>query len=485
MKIKSLLTFLICAAPLYSAVYNIRLSNAERYTDCSIIFKSASDTKFRGKDSNGNQVEKMVPSSSILSMIEVEEEKPEPKAEEQPAAAEEPKAEETKEAAEGEAAAPAKAEETIGELKEEAPIADGNLKMAEDIHKAKDETLRLRRKLEQINTQMATLSKPSSALQNMSRNTQQRVTRSLADMDKLVQEINELQQQFNQTGSGDFTFDIVPVSDRTKYEQDGKAAYKAMIDDMKQKKRSRKVGGLDKFEIMEDRYQGMPEFPAARESYLKTVRVLEKQWNKLKKAEEGKRRSMAPAKKSSMLAADQEELDKLEAYFKKQGEQIAQVWYNPSKRNLKMLQDCVNKAEDVLRRSEKTRLDDHVGKVPDLLKEFWSMMDDVRQKMITGDLEGADKTLSEDKTYREIVQLRSNLLPHEYSTPIKEQHKAVQTEIKKRMRDFRTIKITLERKTSQLDRSIASAESQIDNVLSTITQEKDMENPDEEASSAK
>lgn len=475
MKIRSLLTLLLCTAPLYAAPsYTIRLSNSARYTECTINYKGATDTKFRGKDSAGKQVELVVPTSSIILMKEEEQEEPKPVAEEEtPEAAEEKKAEGTDEAAE---AAPAQ-EETVGELKEETPIADGNLEQSKDIHKAKDETLRLRQKLEQIDTQMATLQKPSSALQNMSKNTKTRVTKNLADMDKLVQEINELQEKFNQTGSGDFSFDIVPVEDRDKYAKDGKAAYKAMIVDMKEKRRSRKVGGLDKFEIMENRYQGIPEYPAARAAYLKTVRTLEKQWGKLRKAEEGKRKSMAPERKARMLEADQEELDKLEAYFKKHGEEIAQVWYNPSKRNLKMLQNCVNKAEDVLRRSDKVKEDEHTGKVTELIKKYWEVMDEVRRKMVTGDLEGADKLLDEDKTYREIVRLRTNLLPTEYSTPIKEQHKAISDEIKKRARDFRSIKMLLERKTSQLDRSIAGAESQIDNVLSTISQEKDMEDP--------
>lgn len=473
-----LLTFL-CAAPLHSApIYNIRLTNAERYTDCTIVFKGANDTKFRGKDSAGKDVELLIPTNTIILMQEVEKEEPK--------AIEKPETEPKDETQPKEADTPPPAEEkTIGELKEEEPIQDGNLQQNENIQKATDETLRLRQKLEQLDTQLATLKKPSASLKSMSNNTKQRVTKNLADMDKLVQEINELQQKFNQTGSGDYTFEIVPVEDREKYEQDGSAAYKAMMIDMKEKKRSRKVGGLDKFEIMENRYQGIPEYPSARNAYIKTVRVLEKQWKKLLADETAKRRNMASAKKASMLKADQGELDKLEAYFEKQGEKIAQVWYNPSKRNLRMLQDCVNKAEDVMRRNERTQADEHTGKVPDMLKEFWNMMDQTRQKMISGDLEGANKTLKEDKIYRQIVQLRQNLLPTEYSTPIKEQYKALTDEIKKRSRDFRTLKISLERKTSQLNRAIAGAESQIDNVLETISREKEMEEPEGEQTSAK
>ena len=75
-----LLTLLALGASFAQAaqVYTITLTSAERFTDCTVIYKSSSTTKFRGTNKAGKTVTKEVPTQSIIMMREVVKEEPEP-----------------------------------------------------------------------------------------------------------------------------------------------------------------------------------------------------------------------------------------------------------------------------------------------------------------------------------------------------------------------------------------------------------------------
>ncbi|MBR2144261.1 MAG: hypothetical protein IJ956_01900, partial [Akkermansia sp.] len=154
--------------------------------------------------------------------------------------------------------------------------------------------------------------------------------------------------------------------------------------------------------------------------------------------------------------------------LREDGEDIAKVWFIPNTRNLKMLDYCARKVRDVLRRTEEEELDDAVGTVPSLLAQYWEAMDKVRMSMINGDLEGADDQLRNIAAYNIIMGLRKELLPQEYRTPIREQHRDTQQEITKRKRDYTRLKSSLERATNALTRITTSAEAQIDSAMDAV-----------------
>ncbi len=334
--------------------------------------------------------------------------------------------------------------------------------------KAQNATLRLREKLAVMEAEMAKITKPTRSLISQTNNVRNRITRQLDDMDRRALEIAKLQNEFNKAGAADFTFDRVSVDERDRYVRDGQAAYKAMRVDMKQKKGARKVGGLDKFEIMSARYQGIPEFKDAHERYLSTLRKLEKKWNAMYAKEAAARKRYGAAKAKAASELDQRQYNELAAKLREDGEDIAKVWFIPNTRNLKMLDYCARKVKDVLRRTEEEELDDAVGTVPSLLAQYWEAMDKVRMSMINGDLEGADDQLRNIAAYNIIMGLRKELLPQEYRTPIREQHRDTQQEITKRKRDYTRLKSSLERATNALTRITTSAEAQIDSAMDAV-----------------
>lgn len=454
-------------------VYTITLTSGERFTDCTVSYKGSDMTRFTGTDKNGKKVTKSVAHNTIINMREViretpqaEEATPAPQASApQP---EQPKAEEaTAEAAPDSQAA------ANGEQEAKEPVVDGNIAQREGEDKAQNASVRLREKLARIDTEMGKISKPSRSLISHTTSVKNRITKQLADLDKRSLEVTDLQDKFNKAGAADFTFDKVSVEERDRYVRDGEAAYLAMKNDMKEKKGRRKVGGLDKFEIMRNRYQGIPEYKQAYEWYIKTLYALQKKWTRMHDKETAARKRLTGDKRKAMDKVDQRQYDELASKLRADGDDIATVWFVPQPRNLKMLSICVTKVKDAIRRNEGQSLDKAVGTVPSLLSQYWEEMDKIRMSMVTGDLEGAEEKIKDIGSFKILMGLKQDLLPHEYRDPIRDQHNETQKEITRRLRDYKQLKSSLERNTAVLDRIISNAEAQIDSALAAIQKEQD------------
>ncbi len=471
-------------------VYDITLTNAMTYTQCQVKYRG-SNTKFVGKDKAGKLQTVVVPSSRILNMREVEEEVEEVPAEPAPApapqaeqsASEAPEADksaaDTADGADNASAASAedKPADTPAAAEDGAKsaTAEDTTPAATDDGQAQNATLRLRDKLASADAEFAALRSPSKALSRRMSYTRERIVSSLDKLDKQALKVAELQQEFNRAGRGEFAFTIVSEEQRTQYKRDGEAAYKAMVIDMKEKPGARKVGGIDKFEIMRDRYQGIPEYKPAYEWYIKTLHALDKKWTKMLDNEQRRRKSAQPAKKAAMAEADSVELEKLRHAFEADNEDIAAVWFNPRPRNMEMLKLACNKVHDALRRNENTKLDEAVGTVPSLLEQEWEAMDNARRLMMEGQLDQADEVLTKDASYDLLRRLHPNIFPKDYREPVMEQRKALENEIRTRKRNVRSTMTKLEREASMLERSTGSAEAQIDALLEEIRREKNLD----------
>ena len=357
-------------------------------------------------------------------------------------------------------------------------VADGNIVKSEGTNMATDATLRLRQRLAELDSKLAEINNPTQALRRTCDDVKRRLTNDLPHVDKQALEVADLQQKFNEAGAGDYKFELISPDDRMKYVRDGEAAYKAMVIDMKEKKGKRKVAGIDKFELMSARYQGIPEYKEAYEWYQKTLRSLDKKWSKMLAAEKSKRSKLQAAQKERLRQSDDEQYKRLEEQFEAEGEKIAAVWYNPNTRNEKMLIECCGKVKDALKRSEKTKLDEHVGTVPTLLAQYWEAMDKARNAMLNGDLEGAENILKTDPVFKLIPRLKTQLLPSEYRAPLLEQHRNMSTTIRTRQRDYLRLKTLLERQTGALDRSISGMTAQLDSAFDRIQAELDQDNGD-------
>lgn len=469
-----LLAMLAWGAALAQAdLYDITLSNAQKYTQCSVAYKGASTTKFTGTNKAGKVVTMEVKTSSILMMKEVQ---PTPAPTAKPAPT--PATEDTPAPEPETTEAPATTPEAEAAPAEPAPEPAAPVLTPPDDEqttKAKDVTLKLREKLALVDSELASLSNPSRSLQTSCKNSKTAVEKRLGDLDKQAIEVADLQTKFNQISGAEFEFTHITNNDRDKYHRDGQAAYKAMLIDVKEYKNARKVGGLDKFEILRERYQGIPEYKEAYKWYMSTLKDLQKRWDNLLRNEQKKRSKLTPAKKTDMDKRDRESYKKLEEYFEKNGEQIAKVWYNPDTRNMVMLQAATAKVKDALRRNETKSKEEAIGSVPDMIKAFWVTMDKARSEMISGAFDSAESTLSNDEIYNKLLRLNRNLLPDDYKNPMRTQRQELEREIKRRARERQSLESKLERAISSLERSTSSAEAQIDSMLERIAREKEVD----------
>lgn len=475
MKFKSFIVALLACGASYVAsaeVYNITLSNAQRYTQCRIVYSTDSMTKFRGLDRSGREVTLEVRTSSILVKQEVAEATapaaPAPAAPETPSTPE-PETTQTE--------APATEPQTTeGETSsaEAAPSeATPATPEAPQVAVAEDSSRRLREKLDQVKAEYQALSSPSSSLTSIYNSRLRTLERNMTELHRLATQVSELQAKYNTVVGGDYTFTIVPNADRDKYQRDGRAAYDAMVIDVREYRNQRKVGGLDKFEILRDRYQGIPEYREAYNWYMTTLRDLERRWGNLLRREEQRRARYNNGRREEMRHQDEAALRRLAAQFEQQGEQLAQVWFNPDARNLLMLRTASNKVRDAIRRNENGLRDEAIGTVPQLINNFWTVMDQARDLMIRGDFEGAKKLLDEDENFKKLVRLNTELFPNDYRTPLRNQRQALEREIQKRKRDRNNLQNQLQNAISRLERSSSAAEAQMDNLLEQIRKERE------------
>lgn len=408
--------------------------------------------------------------------------KAEPATETQPAETKTEKAAETDTAAAEDQKETAKPGNDAAKAEAET-MEDGNIQNDKQNAKAVDATLRLREKLASVDTELATISKPSRSLVQRCKSRKSQINSQLERLDKVAMEVAALQERFNSTTNKEFDFTIVRGDDRDKYVRDGKAAYNAMVIDMKEKKSSRKIGGLDKFELLRERYQGMPEFIEANEWYNRTIDALDKKWTKMQAGEKARRAKISSAKKEKMDEDDARDFEKLERQLKASGENIAKVWYVPSARNLRMLSNCLNKVHDIQRRREyNDTKNENIGCVPTLLTEFWAMMDNARALLLRGDLSGAQKVLDDDPTFDRIVRLNRNIMPNEYKEPLKEQRMALVQEIKSRAAENSRTQRSLESKIAELERTSSNVEARLDALLEDIERERAVDAGENQAS---
>ena len=470
-------TAMLQAAP---QLYDITLSNAEKFTQCKIAFETDSTIKFTGTNKKGEVVTKEVKSSSVLFKKEVKAKVQAPTTEEAPAAtpAEEPAAEETKTeetpatteepAAETPAAdAPAEeapAEAATEETEEAAPTLNGP--------SAREKTVdALNAKLAEIDKKKASIAEPSRNLNSRYSSSLKSIEKNIQKLEKDCAEIDGLQAEYDALSTKSYSYEIVNELDRGKYAVDGKAAYDAMVMDMNQKKNSRKIGGLDKFEELRESFQGIPEYPEAYAWYQKTLKELDKKWEKSIANIEKKRKKLNENKRSEMEAKEQAEFDKLEEQLEEDGEHIAQVWYTPRPNNLIMLKNCKRKVEEVQRRSKNNKPLEHTGKVMTLINNFWASTDKARDLMLAGNLDEAQEEMDNNEDFKAISKLHKTLLPEEYKKPIQNQRADLYKEIKDRITKRRNLQRSLDSKRAALNRLTESTDNQIDRLAEIVDME--------------
>ena len=349
---------------------------------------------------------------------------------------------------------------------------------------ATDRSLMLREQVKDLDKLYAELKEPSRSLSSMLRSAKKRIARSTERLDESSLKANELQQRYNSYSQGDYEFKNVTLDQRMKYMDDAKKAYEAMINDISQNNIHRVTMGLNRFEIIDDRYRGVPEYKEAYHSYLKKVKIFHNRMTKFIENEERKRLRLRETQMKTLLRAEAKDNTKMAALLKEQGYDIRNCWYAPNYRNLSQLENMKRKSNGIAENYDELiskDFDENIGTIDALLTEFWQKMDAARELMIAGNFEEADKVHNDNQAFRRILSLNRNLLPEEYRTPLRKEYRDMDTEINKRKRELRSLQSSLDRQLSVLERSASGVESQISAIKEEIQREIEMQIEDNAA----
>ena len=432
-------------------LYNITLSDTSRYTDCAIIIQGSTETKFNGTDKEGFLVTKTVKNDEILVKAPVEKAEPAP----QPKAEEQPKEEVKQEQ-------PA-AEEPQEQPKEETPAAEEPQEQAQpaplEFSAIADS---LHKQLDEIDKSIAAIKTPKFSLERRAKRVRETVDRKLVDVEKLAQQVTDARAELEASNVKPYAFEIVTPEQRTQYAVDGKAAYDAMVADMKTGKNSRRVGGLSKFEEMRMKFQGVPEYQQAHSWYISTLKELHKKWGKLRDNEDNRRRKFVGERREKLDQDDQKEIEKITKMLEDGNEKYETAWITPSPHNARMLQTAVSRIEDALRRNSKEKMDDAVGQVPEMLEKFWAEMDQAKALLDSGKCAQARELLNKSTIFKSLIGLNRDLFPEDYRKPITDQRRDLENTIRDRERELMRAKRTLDGSTSRLERAVESLERQIE-----------------------
>lgn len=431
-------------------LYNITLSDTSRYTNCSVIIQGSTETKFNGIDKEGFVISKTVKNDEILVMAPVEKEEPapKPKAEEQPQ--EEVKQDQPAPQAEEQPQEEPPAAESPQEQAQPAPLEFGAI--ADSLHKQLDEA----------DKAIAAIKAPKFSLERRAKRVRETVDRKLADVEKLAQQVTDARAALEASNTNPYTFEIVTPEQRTQLEADGKAAYDAMVADMKTGKNSRRVGGLSKFEEMRTRFQGVPEYKQAHSWYISTLKELHKKWGKMRDNEDNRRRKYVGERREKLDQEDQKEIEKVTKMLEDENEKYETAWITPSPHNARMLETAVSRIEDALRRNTHEKMDDAVGKVPEMLNAFWAEMDKAKALLDAGKCAEARELLNKSTIFKSLIGLNRNLFPEDYRKPISDQRRDLENTIRERERELMRAKRTLDGSTSRLERAVESLARQIE-----------------------
>ncbi len=446
-------------------LYNITLSDTQRYTDCAILIQSDSETKFNGTDKEGNLISRTVKNDEILVKVPVVKEEPAPKPEtqEQEQPAEQPQAaEQPQEEVKPQDPAPQQEQPKAEEPEEEAtPVAVA----ARDFQTIAD---KLHARLDEADKLIAGITTPKFSLERRAKRVHDMVERKMAEVEKTAQQVKEAQDAVDAKDIKPFAFEIVTAEQRTQYETDGKAAYDAMVADMKTGKNSRRVGGLSKFEDLRKNFQGIPEYKQAHAWYISTLKDLRKKWGKMRDSEDKRRSKIMGERRERMDQDDAKEIEKVSKMLADENEKYETAWITPSPRNARMLENAVSRVEDALRRNSNETMPEAAGRVPEMLKTFWDEMDQVKALLDAGDCAKAKELLGKSDIFKELNRLNRDLLPETYRKPLQEQRRALENAVRERERDVLKAKRTLDSATARLDRAVENLERQIDGLMTDV-----------------
>lgn len=331
-----------------------------------------------------------------------------------------------------------------------------------------------RKQMAQTDQVFASLKSPSRLIQSRYPSHVEDVNTHLKKMEETKNLMEELAAKKQDIVASEYVFSIVLPEDRDKYEREGAELAKRVMSLLSAKQEASQIEGLRQFEVMRESYQGLPQYKEAYSLYQKTVSKLEKKWSGLREAMRRERQKWQQKRLDQQVEAETAQYEALARKMEAEDRNIDEDWFVPKVSNSVMLDRALDRVKRA-KTSQQNRYADSAANVPELMRKFWSSMDDCKALMAEGKYDEAIDGMSNNETYRTILGLGRYNLPENYKEDIRKQYENMREEVRRRQNELRTVSRSEQNAASTFERESQYVNTRITNMAETLDNEKEEE----------
>lgn len=366
--------------------------------------------------------------------------------------------------------------EAAGSAAEETPaaVAEEPAAEAQEAPTTEAAIAGVRSKMEAATRAYADLSKPTRMVTTNYNRLENDVKEALQKLEDSKKQMEEIEGKLGGLGGTEFEFSAVPEDERYKYETEGTAMVKKVIDALSSKAENTQLEGLRLYDALRESYQGIPRFKEAHSLYEKAVNKLEKKWSTQLENIKRERQKRSASQRDQLSEGERRQYDQLARKMESENLNIEEDWFIPKMNNATMLDKALSRARRA-KSSLQSRITDSEVDVPALLHRFWDNMDAARELMLGAKLAEASAKLSEDNTLRELGSLSRTMLPDSVRDGLRKQHQLLSEEIRNRQNEQRRLELSQRSARMAFERQLRTIDLRIDRMMETLTLSKEDE----------
>ncbi|MCH5285097.1 MAG: hypothetical protein J1E42_05800 [Akkermansiaceae bacterium] len=318
---------------------------------------------------------------------------------------------------------------------------------------------RLSQKLDELRKGYEELQAPSASVTSRLQRNVESVERSLKRLEELVGKIVELELKEHSVYAVEYQFSVIPMDQRTKYEEEVTAQLREVIK-LLGGKESDQIRGFVKFEKLRETAQGVGAFKEASDLYNKAISRLERKWRSLKDKIEKDRAKMNTNKRAKAEEVEEAQVRRLEQKLSESGLDFNRDWFAPGglqSVNLTVLDRVIQRAKQSMQ-SQYNRPVAEYGQVPEKLSVFWATMDEAVRALQAGNPEKASDLVDDNKALQELSSMHRCCMPDELKNNLRKEVQEFKSRIRSLSGEAKKLERDKMREMTSFEREQGSAE---------------------------
>ena len=303
---------------------------------------------------------------------------------------------------------------------------------------------------------------PKQSRVNRFERTREAAEENLKNVEKCVESIHRLREEYVALVSKDFGLTRIPRDKVDSFLIEGETALNTALRALSNKSEEVRLTGLDLFEKAMDKYRGVGMFAEVLQKYSSTVGRFDKKWSRAKDALERNRSKLSGSAREKGEASEGLQVSRLEQRMKQAGKDFNKDWFIPLSSNLPMLEKALERTKKAMSTIENAEKDEGIGTLPRVLQGYWDTVEEGIQLMRAGEFDRAEALLKETEVSSDISRFSSACLPQEMRKSLSEQLHDLASEIGNRYKEAKRNNQKKDREEMNAQRFLNMAASAID-----------------------